>query len=220
MTVEADAPTPYPGRTPVLERWDPTGADTTPIAGAVLALHGGRVKGRRPVGRLDLPMLRMHAIVRAVHDDLAAAGVVTWTLRYSVQGWNGSDASPVADARWALQRIAATDGVPVALLGHSMGGRTAMRVAGEPNVVGVVALAPWFPPGEPMGDVAGRRLIIGHGTNDHTTDPRASRRYAEEAAAIADDVRYVDVPGEGHALLRKPGWWNRFATESVLELLS
>lgn len=201
----------------MLDRWDP--APSTSIVGAVLALHGGRVKGRRPVGRLDLPMLRMHAIVRAIHDDLATAGIVVWTLRYAVQGWNGADASPVADARWALHQIAMTDDVPVVLLGHSMGGRTAMRVVGEPNVAGVVALAPWFPPGEPLGDVAGCRLIIGHGTNDRTTDPRASRRYVADAALAGAEVRFVEVPGEGHALLRKPGWWNRFATESVIEVL-
>ncbi|MEI2651897.1 MAG: hypothetical protein V9G12_07055 [Microthrixaceae bacterium] len=32
-------------------------------------------------------------------------------------------------------------------------------------------------------------------------------------------VRFVDVPGEGHTLLRRSAWWNRFATESVLEVL-
>ena len=94
-----------------------------------------------------------------------------------------------------------------------------MRVAGEANVAGVVALAPWFPPGEPLGDVARRRLIIAHGTNDRTTDPKASRRYAADAERAGADVRFVEVPGEGHALLRRPGWWNRFAAESVLDVL-
>ncbi len=217
--ITGDPPQQHPGRTPALERWDPPSGDGAPTVGAVLTLHGGRVKGRRPVGRLDLPMLRMHAIASAAHDDLAARGVVIWSLRYAVQGWNGTTASPVADAQWALARIAATDDVPVALLGHSMGGRTAMRVAGEANVAGVVALAPWFPPGEPLGEVAGRRLVIAHGTRDHTTDPRASRRYADDAERAGAHVRFVDVPGEGHALLRRAAWWNRFAAESVLDVL-
>lgn len=218
LTFTDGAPEQYAGRTATIERWAPTAS--APVIGAVLALHGGRMTGRRPVGRLDLPMLRMFAIARAVHDRLASEGIAVWTLRYAVQGWNGTDASPVADARWALDRIAATDGVPVALLGHSMGARTALRIAGEPAVTGVVALAPWLPPGEPMGDLAGRRLIVAHGAADRTTDPRSSREYATAARRRATEVSYVEVPGEGHALLRKPGWWNRFAATSVLDLLT
>lgn len=219
-TITDGAPVQYPGRTPVLTRLTRDDAWSGPPVGAVLALHGGRIRGRRPVGRLDLPMLRMHAIARSLTDRLAPERIAVWTLRYAVQGWNGADASPVADARWALRRIAAIDEVAVALVGHSMGGRTALRVAGEPNVAGVVALAPWLPPGEPMGDLAGRRLIIGHGTADRTTDPRSSRRYASEAWGLAAEVRHVDVPGEGHALLRKAAWWNEFAAEGALEILS
>ncbi|HQF94373.1 MAG TPA: hypothetical protein PLS46_09455, partial [Microthrixaceae bacterium] len=88
--ITGDHPQQHPGRTPALERWDPPSGDGAPTVGAVLTLHGGRVKGRRPVGRLDLPMLRMHAIASAAHDDLAARGVVIWSLRYAVQGWNGT----------------------------------------------------------------------------------------------------------------------------------
>ncbi|WP_438949092.1 LLM class flavin-dependent oxidoreductase, partial [Streptomyces harbinensis] len=41
-------------------------------------------------------------------------------------------------------RLAARLGpVPVVLVGHSMGGRAALRAAGHPAVTGVVALAPW-----------------------------------------------------------------------------
>lgn len=161
----------------------------------------------------------MLAIARRVHDRLASDGVAVWPLRYSMQGWNGAEMSPVADARRALRQIADTDDVPVVLLGHSMGGRTALRVAGEENVVGIVALAPWLPPGEPMGDLGGRGLVIAHGGDDRTTDPRASRAYADAARDVAASVRHVDVPGEGHALLRRPSWWNEFAADAVRDLL-
>ena len=220
LTITDEAPVQYPGRTPVLTRLAPDDSWNGPTVGAVLALHGGRVRGRRAVGRLDLPMLRMYAIARSLADRLAPDGIAVWMLRYAVQGWNGADASPVADARWALRQVASHADVPVAIVGHSMGGRTALRVAGASNVAGVVALAPWIPPGEPMGDLAGRRLIIGHGTADRTTDPRASRAYASDAWGVASEVRCVDVPGEGHALLRKPGWWNEFAADSAREVLA
>jgi len=38
------------------------------------------------------------------------------------------------------------------LVGHSMGGRTALRCAADQAVVGVCALAPWIEPGEPVQD--------------------------------------------------------------------
>lgn len=215
---ELPPPTHRGGRVPTLDRW---GADRpdVPAVGAVLTLHGGRVSGRRAVGRLDLPMLRMHAIASSLHGAVSPHGITVWSLRFAVQGWNGTEASPVADARWALAEIARTQGVPVALLGHSMNGRTALRVAGESNVAGVVALAPWLPSGEPLAELAGRRLIIAHGSADRTTDPRSSRRYAHLAEDLTGDVRYVEVSGDGHSLLRRPQWWNRFAAESVLDVL-
>lgn len=194
-------------------------AASGPPTGAILALHGGRVRGRRPVGRLDLPVLRMRCLARAVHERVAPQGVSVWNLRFSVQGWNGEDASPVADARWALDQLAARGVGPVVLLGHSMGGRTALRVADGPNVVGVIALAPWLPTGEPIADLRGRRLLIAHGTADHTTDPRLSRRYSTQAQLNGGDVQHLDVSGDGHALLRKPSTWNRIASETALDML-
>ena len=38
-------------------------------------------------------------------------------------------------------------GVPIALVGHSMGGRVALHLAGEADVVVVAALAPWIAAG-------------------------------------------------------------------------
>ncbi|MFN8052240.1 MAG: alpha/beta fold hydrolase [Acidimicrobiales bacterium] len=198
-----------------LEHWP---ADSTP-AGAVLALHGGRVAGHRPVGRLDLPVLRMRCLARAVHARVAPAGVSTWVLRFDVQGWNGDEASPVDDARRAIEHITATEDVPVVLLGHSMGARTALRVAGEPGVCGVVALAPWLPRDEPMGDLVDRRLLVAHGTADRTTDPRLSRIYASRAWGVAASVRHVDVERDGHAMLRRPGLWNDLAADATLDML-
>jgi dienelactone hydrolase len=100
-----------------------------------------------------------------------------------------------------------------------MGGRTALRVAGDPSVRGVVALAPWLPRDEPVGDLAGRSLVIGHGSADRITDPSLSRAYASRAHDVADRVTYRTVPGETHALLMRPGTWNTFVAESVRDIL-
>ncbi|MGR4852480.1 alpha/beta fold hydrolase [Streptomyces sp. LARHCF252] len=50
------------------------------------------------------------------------------------------------DARRALGELARRAGdVPVVLVGHSMGGRAALRAADAPQVRAVPALAPWCP---------------------------------------------------------------------------
>src|SRR3954451_3412657 len=124
----------------------------------------------------------MAALQRAVTPAAHAAGLSTWLLRYAVRGWNGG--APVADARWALDEVRRELGdVPVVLLGHSMGGRTAVHVADDPSVVGVVALAPWLPAGEGIAALSGTPLVAAHGRRDHLTSARATRAYVERLAA-------------------------------------
>ena len=59
--------------------------------------------------------------------DLACSGrrlgLASAQLRYRLVGYNEGD--PVADVEWALDRVAERYGVPVCLLGHSMGARAA-----------------------------------------------------------------------------------------------
>ena len=89
----------------------------------------------------------------AGRDGLAVA-----RLRYRVRGWNGADAAPVADAHWALDQLTARfPGVPIALVGHSMGGRAALYAAGHPAVRAVVGLAPWIEPGDTERTIDGLR---------------------------------------------------------------
>jgi len=182
-------------------------------------LHGGAEVGLRPVRPWSLPYLRADALARSLHRRVADDGVLVCTLRFRVRGWNGDGASAVEDAQWVLGRLAESHGVPVVLVGHSMGGRTALRVAGDPSVRGVVALAPWLPRDEPMGDLSGRTVVIGHGSLDTVTDPNLSRAYASRAHEVADRVVHRTVPGETHALLGRPRTWNRFVAESVLDIL-
>jgi pimeloyl-ACP methyl ester carboxylesterase len=141
-------------------------------------------------------------------------------LRYDVRGWNGDLRSPVGDARTALARLADRfPDVPVALVGHSMGGRTAVHVADDPGVRAVVGLAPWIEKGEPVETMTGRRLLIVHGDRDRITNPQSSAAYARSAAAVAESASYVTVRGERHAMLRRPAIWHRLTTGFVLGVL-
>src|SRR5579859_448693 len=103
--------------------------------GVVLLLHGGRVDSRSSVRRGNLTVVRMRMFAPAILGASGDAGIAVAVLRNRYRGWNGPDADPVSDALWALGEIERRFGkVPVVIVGHSMGGRAALRVAGEPSV--------------------------------------------------------------------------------------
>ncbi|HUR75708.1 MAG TPA: alpha/beta fold hydrolase [Sporichthya sp.] len=181
----------------------------------VLVLPGGKAESQEPSRPWHLSGLRMRSFANKIHRRTGRDGVATWTLRYRVRGWNG-DAAPVADARWALAEIRARHSdVPVVLVGHSMGGRTALRVAGDPAVVGIVALAPWLLPGEPRVRLGARRLLVLHGTADRWTDPAASKAYVQRARAEGSPASWVPMTGHGHFMLRSRAKWKRLTCDFV-----
>jgi dienelactone hydrolase len=147
-------------------------------------------------------------------------GIAVWLLGYRYRGWNKPDLDPVADARWALDEIGRRHpGVPVALVGHSMGARVALRVAGDPSVVAVGALAPWTTEKDRVDQLAGRSVLIAHGDRDTRTKPAASHAYARRARQVAEAVHVIDIPGEGHAMLRKAQVWTLLVRRFVLTAL-
>jgi predicted alpha/beta-hydrolase family hydrolase len=185
------------------------------VRAIALVLHGGRANSHEPAAARQPAALRMVPFARSLERAGGSCGLAVWSLGYRYRGWNGAEASPVPDARWALDLIRQRHGdPPVALVGHSMGGRTALRIADDPLVRSVAALAPWLPDGEPTGAVAGRQVLIMHGTDDQTTDPRASLAYALHAPA--ERIAAISVLREGHAMLRRPGTWHRLTTGFVL----
>ena len=104
-----------------------------------------------PVRASQLAVLRMAPFVTSLRRAGAEHGLAVARLRYLVRGWNGAAQSPVPDVRWALDRLAEQfPGIPVALVGHSMGGRAAVYAAGHDSVRAVVGLAPWIEPGDPV----------------------------------------------------------------------
>jgi dienelactone hydrolase len=126
----------------------------------------------------------------------------------------------VRDAEWALRQLTERfPGLPIGLVGHSMGGRTAMRVAGHPSVRAVVALAPWLPDGEPVEQLRGRSVLIAHGNTDVVTSPRASRRFAARAQSVAERVGFVTVCGDIHAMVLRWRTWHRLSTGFALGAL-
>ncbi|MGW5746289.1 alpha/beta hydrolase [Amycolatopsis sp. NPDC003861] len=208
----------------------------------VLVLHGGAERGTGSVPPWKLAYLRMIPIARALHragrksgfsggpgggapgsgrSPDGHGGVEVRLLRNRRYGWNAPSEDPIEDARWALARIHADHpGLPVVLVGHSMGARVALRVADDPAVRGVCALAPWTPRGEPVAAVAGRSVLIVHGTRDRMTSPAESHAFAERAAGVAARVARFEMANEGHAMLRRARVWTRLTVAFTLDLLA
>lgn len=185
----------------------------------VLVLHGGRETSSAPVRARQVAVLRMLPFASRITRS-GSGRVAVARLRNATRGWNaagGSGPAPVRDAVWALRQLTERfPGLPIGLVGHSMGGRTAMRVGGHPQVRGIVGLAPWLPAGEPVSQLAGRRVLLMHGDADRMTSATATAAFAGRLEAVGASVSLVGVSGDGHAMLRRAELWHELSTEFVL----
>lgn len=190
------------------------------VRAVALVLHGGREHGTDLVRPTQLSVVRMLPFARALRRRGAASGLAVARLRYRVRGWNGAGESPLADARWALGRLAERFGdVPVALVGYSMGARVAVATAGDPEVRVVVALAPWLTDTDPVAGLTGRHVLFVHGSDDQKTSPRATMAFAERARPVAASCSVVILARERHPMMRRPWLWHRLATDAVVTRL-
>lgn len=174
----------------------------------VLVLHGGQADSLSPAKWTNLSVLRMLPFARAARRAGSGTFAVA-LLRYAVKGWNGSAASPVADARAALDEIESLyPAVPIALVGHSMGGRVALNLAADPRVTDIVGLAPWVVAPE-MRSHEDLRILFVHGLPDRITSAAASREAVESLQAQGRVASFIGLEGENHAMLRRAGVWDQ-----------
>lgn len=184
------------------------------VRAVVLVLPGGEAESRRP--HLWSAEAFLWPLAGRIAGRGRPHGLAVHVLRYRYRGWNGERADPVADAWWALAEVRRRYGpVPVGLLGHSLGGRVAVHVAGDARVSGVVLLAPWLEETDPAGQLKDRAVLMIHGARDRRTDPVMSYRFAVRARRIGARIGRVELPRAGHVLL--PQWraWTALTTDFV-----
>jgi len=183
----------------------------TSVRGVVVVAHGGQEMSTAATSAVQPAVLRMIPVAVAVGQAVRGRGVLVRRPRFQVRGWNGAQASPVQDLSDLLDDIRSDIGpVPVVLVGHSMGGRAVLCAAGHPSVAAVAGLAPWLPPGEPVDQLAGRRILLAHGTADVITSAAETWAYAERARALTT-VAEVQVRGGEHAMIRRASLWHALA---------
>ena len=130
-------------------------------------------------------------------------------VRYRIRSWRRLDWC-IEDARAAIDESA---GERTLLLGFSMGGAVAIASAGDPSVAGVIGLAPWIPDRLDLEPLAGKSLMVFHGSLDRwlpgipSVSPRSSRRGFERALEAGATGTYTIIPGALHgiALRRRDG---------------
>lgn len=193
-------------------------ATGTPI-GAVLVLHGGKERSEATARWFNPGVLRCWLLARSLHRTVRAEGVDVWRVRYNLRGWNEPQFSALGDATSALETVRSATSLPIVLVGHSMGGRVAIRLGGEARIAGLVLLAPWIPPSDPIDQLVGQRLAFAHGSSDRVTNPAWSRACADRAAELGAEVSYQLIENDGHALLKKRTVWDQFVATSVIKFL-
>jgi fermentation-respiration switch protein FrsA (DUF1100 family) len=190
----------------------------------VLVLHGGPEHGtsrcRWWMPQVLLCRLLAEAVRRRwsrVTDSPGEAAV--YRLQYAWTGWDGDGRDVIADASWALAELARRHPrTPVALLGHSMGGRIAVRLAGVPGVLGVVGLAPWLPAEDPVDQLAGVPVTIVQGTRDRELPASTTAEYLARARASGGWITQLAVNGGGHGMIWRFNRWSQIATEQLAAL--
>ncbi|MGW0037522.1 alpha/beta hydrolase [Gordonia sp. NPDC003376] len=182
---------------------------------SVLVLPGGTDSSYRPFSPWQGSAMRMYPFTASIGLRFGGA-VDVRQVRYRVYGWNGGQASPMPYARAALEQASRDHpGTPVAVIGHSMGGRIAAQLAADTRVSAVLALAPWwqFADWRMIHDDA--RVVAIHGEADTVTFAHRTATGIDELRDRGVDATYVPVPGGGHPMLDHVGLWHRAALDFV-----
>ncbi|MFD9457512.1 alpha/beta hydrolase [Streptomyces sp. NPDC059985] len=142
--------------------------------------------------------------LRPLARALARAGGTDGLVAHTVQ--HGSGPREEA-AGWAADEALRRYGdVPVCLAGYGAGGRAALRAGGHGAVNTVLALAPCLGDAggeaspEPVKHLAGRQVLIVHGTNDARSDPESSFLLAVRAKKANRSTCRFEVHSDGHGL--------------------
>ncbi len=172
-------------------------------AGVVLVLHGGASRGENlMVSPTQLSVLRMIPIAKKIARS-GDGELAVFRLLNSRRGWD-THHTPVRDAHWALERIAARLGTAqrTCLVGHSLGGRAAIMASDRAEVRSVVALAPYVYPSDVPAQLNGQRILFVHGDRDRIASIQRAQALAQRLRPLTPTA-CVRVRGGKHAMFAR-----------------
>ena len=189
--------------------------------GVVIVLHGGAQREGNPmVSPTQLSVIRMIPVARRIARSGSrrrSGGLAVLRLLNTHRGWDMSH-TPVDDVAWAMTQVRERwPGVPVALVGHSLGGRAALLAGEQDGVEVVVALNPWVYAGDDS-TLDERQVLFVHGDADRIA-PLARSRAVAERLARRTEVGFVTVTGGKHAMLRHGRVFEEAAADFVVARL-
>ena len=124
------------------------------------------------------------------------------------------------EARLAIDEMRRAHGtVPIVLVGISMGGRTAVRIADEDDVVGVVGLVPWLPSDESPAPLAGKHLRVGYAGLDRLCTWDSMKEFLAAARGVAASVSTKNVGPDVHGMVL-PRTWQPYTARCIEDILS
>jgi dienelactone hydrolase len=186
---------------------------------AVLVLHGGNADSFAATRSRDLAVLRLRPVAAAIARSNPSAAV--YRLRFSIRGWNDNGDAALRDARWALAVIRRQmPGSPIVVVGHSMGGRVAVRAGGDVDVAGIVLLAPWTPSDEPAQHLAGVPVVVIQAGRDRVIPVATTRPWVSRALGCGARLSVTVLPWAGHTMVRRFWVWHRLAAQGVRQVLA
>ncbi|MDY6808679.1 MAG: alpha/beta fold hydrolase [Actinomycetota bacterium] len=181
----------------------------------VLVLPGGTDRSYRPFSTRQPSALRMYPFTWSIRARYGRR-VHVHQVRYRFYGWNGQQNCPVPDARKALDDLTRKHpGVPVVLVGHSMGGRVGAHLAADRRVTGLLALAPWWQHADWRFIHDDVRVVAVHGTSDTRTFAQRTEKGIRELGERGLDATFLPVHDGGHAMLDHVPLWQRSALDFV-----
>jgi pimeloyl-ACP methyl ester carboxylesterase len=129
-------------------------------------------------------------------------------VRYRIKSWRKLDWCE-EDARAAVDAVGAARTL---LVGFSMGGAVATRIADHPSVESVLGLAPWLPERLSLEPLRNRRLRVLHGSLDRWlpgipgVSPASSLQGFERAVALGARGEYTLIRGALHGIALRAHW--------------